>query len=270
MKLPILLALAAAILPAADNTITSAELSAGWKLLFDGKTMKGWKDPARNTPPGDSWEIKDGALATRLKPRISEDLISAETYTDFDLKFDWKVSERGNTGLKYRIQRILFVDESKIQKGPGGFEGELGRELANPKSDRKTMAATAKGFEYTIGYEFQLLDDERHPDAKKDASHKTGALYSMIAATTTAAHPAGQWNESRLVVKGDHIEHWINGVKVLDASLNSEGVRAGAAKRWSQVPAIYDALTKPKHEGPISLQHHGDLVWFRNLKIKRL
>ena len=132
------------------------------------------------------------------------------------------------------------------------------------------MAPTAKGFEYTIGYEFQLLDDERHPDAKKDASHKTGALYSMIPASTSAARPAGQWNESRLVVKGDHVEHWINGVKVLDASLNSDGVRAGAAKRWSKVPAIYDALTKPKAEGPIGLQHHGDPVWFRNIKIKRL
>ena len=119
MKLPILLALAAAMLPAAENTITSAERSAGWKLLFDGRTMKGWKDPAKNTPPGDSWEIKDGCLATRLKPRISEDLITQETYKDFDLKFDWKVSERGNTGLKYRIQRILFVERDKDSEGSG-------------------------------------------------------------------------------------------------------------------------------------------------------
>jgi hypothetical protein len=269
MKLPMLFAFAVLAACAADNAITPAEQREGWKLLFDGKTMNGWRDPAKETPPGDSWAIEDGCLKTRLKPRIEEDLVSAETYRDFEFKFDWRISKGGNTGVKYRIQRLLFVDSTKTQTGPGGFEGMLGREIANPKADRAKLAPTAKAFEYVIGFEFQLLDDERHPDAKKDESHKTGALYSMIPPSAHPARPAGDWNQSRLVVKGDHVEHWINGVKAMDGSLNSEAVRAGAATRWSEVPAILDALTKPKSEGPISLQHHGDEVWFRNLKIRR-
>lgn len=270
MRSLLLLALSGMLLPAAENTLSSAEKEAGWTLLFDGMTMNGWRDPAKKNQPGNAWTIEDGSLKTRLKPRIAEDLISEESFGDFEFKFDWRVAPGGNTGVKYRIQRVLFLDETKIQKGPGGFEGILGRELANPRSGRPNMAPEASGFEYTIGFEFQLIDDEKHPDAKKDARHTTGALYSMIAPTAKVARPAGEWNSSSLVVKGDEVEHWINGVKVLEGSLSSEEVRAGAAKRWAQVPAILEMLTNPESEGPICLQHHGDEVWFRNLKIRRI
>jgi hypothetical protein len=115
-----------------------------------------------------------------------------------------------------------------------------------------------------------LIDDQKHADARKDLRHTTGALYSMIPPSAQAARAAGEWNYARLVVKGNRVEHWLNGTKVLDAALDSEPVRAGATRRWSKVPAIFDALTKPKPEGPLALQHHGDEVWFRNLKIRRL
>jgi hypothetical protein len=270
MRVAALLCFTAFGTAAADNILSPAERKAGWILLFDGKTMNGWRDPAKRNPPGDAWVIEHGTLKTRAKPRLAEDLVTAESYGDFELMFDWRVSPGGNTGLKYRLQKFIFIDDTKKQTGPGGFEGMLGREIANPRSDRSTMAPDATGSEYTVGFEFQLIDDQKHADARRDLRHTTGSLYSMIAPSGQAARPAGEWNHARLVVQGNRVEHWLNGTKVLEASLDSEPVRAGVAKRWSQVPAIFEALTKPKPEGPIALQHHGDEVWFRNLKIRRL
>jgi hypothetical protein len=244
--------------------------NAGWIQLFDGKTMRGWRDPAKENPPGDAWGIEGGCLKTRLHPRISEDLVTQESFGDFEMEFDWRISEAGNTGVKYRIQHLIFVDTTKAQKGPGGFEGMLARELSNPQSERAKLAPGATGQEYSVAFEMQLLDDARHPDAKHGPKYRTGALYGMIAPTATPARPAGEWNSGRIVLKGDHVEHWINGVKVLEGSLSAGEVRESAAKRWGQAPAILQMLTNPKPAGPISLQHHRDEVWFRNIRIRRL
>jgi hypothetical protein len=116
-----------------------------------------------------------------------------------------------------------------------------------------------------------LLDDEHHPDGKRDASHRTGALYSFIPANTKAANPIGEWNSSRLIVKGDHFEHWINGTKVLEGSLKDPAVKVGAVQRWgAHAPIVRDLLVNAKPRGTIALQHHGDEVWFRNVKIREL
>jgi hypothetical protein len=270
MKFMLLMLLAALSLSAADNTLTREEKKQGWQLLFDGKTMKGWRDPAKMNVPGDAWAISDGAIHTVLKPRIEEDLFSEKSYRDFELLFDWKITPKGNTGLKYRIQRTVFMDSSKAIKGPHGFEGLLGREMAAKASDRAKLPPDAKGNVYSIGFEFQLIDDETNRDALSGAEKQTGALYSMIPASQKAARPAGEWNTSKLVVKGQHVEHWINGVKVLDASLDDPRVKAMAAKRWGPAPEVREALSNPKPEGPITLQHHGNLVWFKNLKIREL
>jgi hypothetical protein len=234
--------------------------------MFDGKTFRNWRDPLKKTPAGDSWVIQDGALKTVLKPRIAEDLFSTEEYRDFEFKFDWRLAPGGNSGVKYRIQKILFFDPAKAQKGEGGFEGQVAREVSNPQSVRSKLAPGAKASEFAIGFEFQLFDDSK----TKDAHYQTGALYGMIAPSAKNAHPLGEWNESRLVVKGDHIEHWVNGVKVLDGSLASEEVRAGATKRWGKFPVICEMFTKPKPASTICLQHHGTEVAFRNLKLRRL
>lgn len=253
---------------AADNTLAPAEKKAGWRLLFDGKTMRGWQDPAKKSQPGDAWFIEDGCLRTKLKPRIAEDLLSEESFGDFELMFDWRISPRGNTGVKYRIQDTVFVDNTKIQRGAGGFEGLLGREVAGRPSNRATLAPAATAQDYTVGFEMQLLDDERHPDAKRDPRHVTGALYSMIAPTAAAARPAGEWNSGRIVLKGSRFEHWINGKKVLEGTLDDPRVREGVTKRWGPAPTILKALTEPKPRGPICLQHHGDAVWFKNIKVR--
>jgi hypothetical protein len=268
MRKLILFVLAASAALAADNVLAPEEKATGWVLLFDGETMRGWRDPARENPPGDSWVIESGCLKTRLRPRIAEDLVSEQSYGDFDLCFDWRVSPGGNSGVKYRIQSLIFVDSTKAQ--PGAFEAVIAREFSNPASDRATLAPTASAQEYSVAFEMQLLDDERHPDAKNGPQYRTGALYSMIAPAAPAARPAGEWNTGRIVVKGARIEHWVNGVKVLEGSLADDAVRQGAAKRWGQYPDILRMFTNPRPTGRISLQHHGDEVWFRNLKIRRL
>jgi hypothetical protein len=140
--------------------------------------------------------------------------------------------------------------------------------VEHPVSKRAEMAPAAKGVEFAVGFEFQLIDDERHADAKRGADRQTGALYSMMPATARAARPAGEWNEGRLVVAGDHIEHWVNGVKVLDGSLNDARVKAGTLARWGQYPAVVEMFVQPRPSGPICLQQHGDVVWYRGIKIR--
>ena len=257
-------------LAAADNTLSADEKHEGFTLLFDGKTFRNWQDPAKKNQPGDAWTISDGMFKTVLKPRIEVDLQTEREYGDYELRFDWRVSEGGNTGLKYRLQRSIFVDKTKIQQGPGGFEGLLGREISNPRSDRSQLLPAVGGFVYTVGFEYQLIDDQRHPDAKRGPDRRTGALYSMIPPVDGHAKPAGEWNSSRLIVRGDRVEHWLNGTKVLDASLKDERVIAGVNKRWKDVPSIREHLTNPRPRGFIALQHHGDEVWFRNIRIREM
>lgn len=270
MRPAIRLLAACVALSAAANELTPEEKAAGFRLLFDGRTMNGWRDPAKLNVPGDAWIVEDGALRTVLKPRIHEDLFTAEEFGDFELLFDWRLSVRGNTGLKYRIQSTVFVDHTRRQPGPNSFEGMLGRELAGRHSGRAKLPAGATGEVYSVGFEFQLLDDDGHPDARRGPDRQTGALYAMIPAARKAAKPVGEWNHSRLIVRGNHFEHWVNGVMVLEASLGDPRIIEGVTRRWEPAPEIRDALLKPRPRGFIALQHHGDLVWFRNLKIREL
>ncbi len=248
----------------ADNVLTSAEKRAGWQLLFDGHTFNHWRDPAKETPAGDSWAIENGTLTTRLNPRIEEDLISAKSYGDFELQFDWRVSEGANTGLKYRLQKTVFLDPDASEQ----FEAKVQHALEQPTLLREDLPAGRKGQEYTIGFELQLIDDARHPDAKKDNTRITGALYSMIAPVRSPAHPAGEWNHSRLILKGKHFEHWINGELALSGELDDPKGLESLKVRWAKGPAVYDMLANAKTTGQIMLQHHGGPVWFRNLKIR--
>jgi hypothetical protein len=138
VKTALLVAAACLCCLAADNTLTPAEKQEGFKLLFDGKTFDRWRNPADEHPAGDSWVIEDGCLKTTPKPRITEDLITKESYGDFELKFDWRISPGGNTGVKYRIQRIVFLDNSKADR-KGGFEASVEREVTSHMSDRASM-----------------------------------------------------------------------------------------------------------------------------------
>src|SRR5215831_18487182 len=218
-RIGLLLAMSAAAAGAADNALTAQEKAEGWKLLFDGNTFSGWEDPTKKSPPGTSFVIEDGCLKSVPHAAFEEDLFTSDTYRDFELVFDWKIAPGGNSGVKYRIQdRVTLIDEVKGVK----FEDRANASMKNRRTDRP-----AKGQEYVIGFEYQVLDNEKNPDARRGTNHQAGALYDMISPTKDATHPVGEFNHSRLVVKGDHVQHWLNGEKVVDGSLNDPGVAKG-------------------------------------------
>lgn len=270
----LLIAVFAAAVCAAQqpNTLTAAEKAEGWQLLFDGKTFQGWRDPASLSPPGDAWAIEDGCLKAVPHPRIVEDLFTARAYRDFELQWDWRISPGGNSGVKYLVQRTVFLDMSARHSGLHSFEAVVGYELRQGGGDRSKLPAGAHAQDYDVSFEYQLIDNTRHPDARHGPKYQTAALYSLIAATQPASRPPGEFNQSRIVLRGLHIEHWLNGVKVVDAQLDSPEVREGLAARWKKdAPEIYDLLTRlPKRDCPIALQNHGDAAWFRNIKVRPL
>ena len=253
--------LAAAGAPAADNQLTAQEKAAGWRILFDGWSFAGWEDPTRKTPPGDSFVIENGCLKAVAKPRFSEDLFSAAVYRDFELEFDWRIAPGGNSGVKYRIEGRIPVSETQLPK----FEDRVNA------SAKKRSTQRIAGQEYVVGFEYQMLDNALNPDARNGATHQAGALYDVLPPVRDATKPVGEWNHSRLVLKGDRLEHWLNGVKVVEGSLAAPEVERAAAKRWGAGSPVYDLLVKqPRKECPISLQNHESEAWFRNIKIRRL
>lgn len=251
-----------------------AAMAAGleWRSLFDGKTFAGWDDPARRSPAGMSWKVEDGWMVAQARPRIREDLVSLEEFEDFELEFEWKVDAGSNSGVKYRVQRNVFLDLSKMPAGVESIQDQVAYELARHVSDRGKIAEAAKGKDYSIGFEFQLIDDARHPDSKEGGGkHATGALYDLVAPTATPAKAAGEVNTARVVVQGAAVEHWVNGVKVLSASLASEAARAGLEARWGAQHPVCQLLTGPaRTKGRIAITHHGDRACFRNVRVRRL
>lgn len=256
------------LLAAADpNTLTPQEKAAGWKLLFDGKTFHGWDDPAKKSPPGRSWEIEDGCLKSRPRPGLREDLFTTESFGDFELVFQWKISPGGNSGLKYRIQDRFFIDERRMKTGKyKRFE-----DLANDAIATRSIPRAEATQEYIVGFEYQVIDDSGHADARRGGFYQAGALYDMIAVSKNTAKAPGEFNDARIVVRGNHIEHWLNGVKVVEGDLGSPDASAHAAKRWTTESPIYKALANvPKQKTPIALQNHNDAAWFRGIKIRAL
>jgi hypothetical protein len=261
-RLALVTALLAGALAAQENQLTPAEKSAGWKLLFNGKDMSGWDDPSQKTPPGDAWMLEEGCLKARSKAKITEDLFTEETFTDFELVFDWRIAPGGNSGVKYRIQDHVFLRDG----GKRRFEDLVNLSLTDRRQDRP-----AKGQDYVIGFEYQILDNALNSDARAGLSHTAGALYDMVPPQKDATLPVGQFNHSRIVLKGTHVEQWLNDVKVVDADLAAPEVKEHIAQRWTANSPVYNLLGKePKHNCPISLQNHGDEVWFRNIKIRAL
>jgi hypothetical protein len=140
----------------------------------------------------------------------------------------------------------------------------------NLSMQKRPPGRPAQGQEYVIGFEFQMIDNQANRDALSGATHSAAALYDMIAPTRDATKPVGEFNRSRLVVRGKHIEHWLNGEKVLDDSLGSPAIEKGAARRWGSGSPVYELLVKqPKQNCLISLQNHGDEAWFKNIRIRR-
>ncbi len=234
----------------------------GWVALFDGKTMAGWDDPRQKVPPGDAWTIEDGCLKANRGPHITEDLFTRDVFRDFELAWEWRVAPGANSGVKYRIQDRVF-----LAPYPGHhFEDVVNFSVGNRLSERPDH-----GQEYVVGFEYQILDNTRNSDARAGISHQAGALFDIVGPSQDATRPVGQFNESRLLVKGNHVEHWLNGVKVVETDLDSTLAAERIAHRWGNAtPVTIDLTKQPRRQCPISLQNHGDDAWFRNIRIRRL
>lgn len=257
----------------AHNRLTDKERAEGWTLLFDGKSMANWIDPAGENPPGDAWTIEDGCLKAKPNPRITEDLVSKEKYGDFELQWDWKVSPGGNSGVKYRIQKFVVLSpETKKRAAAKKFEDEVNYAIEHGSvGDRAKIGSSHKAQIYVIGFEYQMIDDTGDTDARNGGLYQTGAFYGIQAPSKSAAKPVGEFNHSRLVVKGRHVEHWLNGVKVVDSTFEGDHFRNAVAKRWGKdSPAYHLMVDQPAEQCPFSLQNHDHATWFRDIKIKRL
>jgi hypothetical protein len=269
MRHTLLFIAAAASLLAQQNQLTQAEKAAGWKLLFDGKTLNQWVDQSKTIPPGDAWTIDDGAIKAKPDPLITEDLFTKGAFGDFELQFEWKIAPGANAGLKYRIQGTVWLPDDSKQPGEP-FEVSMGRILKHPQF-RKDLKPGGKAQAYVAGFEYQMIDDSAHKDAQRGGKYQSGSLYDMIPPSQQAAKAPGHWNQGRIVVRGDHIEHWLNGIKVVDGTLADERVTASITKRWGPAPKLKEMLlTRARKQCPISLQNHSDEAWFRNLKIRQL
>ncbi len=219
------------------NTISDREAQEGWTLLWDGKTSNGWRGAKSGTFPSKGWFIENDILKV-LKSDGGEstnggDIVTIQKYKNFELSVDFKITEGANSGIKY------FVD-TELNKGEGS----------------------------SIGCEFQILDDQKHPDAKLgvNGNRKLGSLYDLIPAPEDKPFRKGFFNRATIIVKDNHVEHWLNGVKIVEYERGSQMWRALVNYSKYQVwPTFGEAST-----GHILLQDHGDEVWFRNIKIKEL
>lgn len=215
----------------ATGQLSADDAKAGWKPLFDGKTLNGWRGYKKTDASGSRWIVEDGMLTLPKNDgkdtRGARDLISADTYDQFELAWEWRVAAAGNSGMKYFVLEDL---------------------------------------DSAIGHEYQMIDDERHPDAKIGLKRQTAALYDVLPAADRPLRPAGEWNSSRVVVRGSSVEHWLNGTKVLSYELNSPALKTAiAASKFKDV-----ARFGTPQKGHILIQDHGDQVWYRAVRIRAI
>ncbi|WP_456428785.1 3-keto-disaccharide hydrolase [Rhodocaloribacter sp.] len=218
--------------PAPDNTLTEAERAGGWRLLFDGATTNGWRGYNRPDFPAGRWTVEAGTLASLPSDTstVPADLVTEETFANFELRFDFKVSPGGNSGVFYLVRET-----------PG---------LAM----------------WEVAPEYQVLDDSAYlaPGTMDMHGHLTGDNYDLHASSVQANRPAGAWNEGRIIVRDGRVEHWLNGQRTVAYELwTPEWEALVARSKFAEHPAYGQA-----RQGRIGLQDHGHRVWFRNLKIR--
>ena len=226
----------------APNTLTRKEKKQGWSLLWDGKTTAGWRSERGGPFPSSGWVIQDGMLTTTdlggKEGGAAGDVVTTRRFANYELSVDFRITKGANSG-------ILYLVDLDLNKGPGS----------------------------PVGYEYQILDDDVHPDAKlgKDGDRTVASLYDLIPAAGTTdhskpIHPVGAWNTARILVNGSHAEHWLNGVRVLEYDRDSPAFRELVANSKFKVYPNFAAM----HDTCIDLQDHGFPVSFRNLKIREL
>jgi len=229
-RLIILLVIGAALFGCGAATmprLSVDEQSAGWKLLFNGKDHSGWRGYKMEQAPA-AWKItKNGELYFSKKGK-GGDMMTVDQYGDFELQLEWKIAPGGNSGI------FFWVSEDK-------------------------------NYSWETGPEIQILDNKLHKDGG-DMSTSAGANYALHAPAQDVTRPAGEYNQVRLFVKGTHIEHWLNGVKIVEYEIGSADWEARVAKsKFGTMPGY-----GRNRKGHIVLQDHGDKVWYRNIRIRTL
>jgi hypothetical protein len=215
----------ASVLHAADplpNQLTEAEQAAGWRLLFDGKSLEGWQVAGKDTPPTQSWVVEDGILKKK-QGESGGNIVTVEPFNDFEFAWTWRLPGSGNNGVKF------FV-------------------------------LPERGF---LGHEYQMFDEKRGGEGKGS----TGSFYNVLPPNPDRPpFKTAEWNHSRVLVRGNHVEHWLNGKKILEYELGSPAVLA--AVQDSKFKNARDFGKKVK--GHIMLTDHGDAAWFKDVKIREL
>lgn len=234
-------------LTGANNKLTKQEKADGWQLLWDGKTTDGWRSPKSDSFPTKSWMITNGELSVvssgNAEAQAGGDIITKERYANFDLQADFKTTYGCNSGIKIFVQPNISP--------------------VNPKTGEKAAVGSA------IGMEYQILDDDHHPDAKlgHDGDRRLGALYDLIPVKYAKhVNPMGEWNHAFIRSQGQHVEFWLNGFKLLEFERGSPEFRAAvAASKFKNIPDFGEWA-----DGHILLQEHGSTVYFRNVKLREL
>jgi hypothetical protein len=219
------------------NQLSASEIKSGWKLLWDGKTTKGWRGVGKQEFPSKGWVINNNVLSVvhsgAKEGPSGGDIVTIGEYSNFELVADYKITVGANSGIKY------FVTEKYNPKDP------------------------------SVGLEFQILDDAVHPDAKLGVrgNRTCGSLYDLIAALPNKkVNPVGEWNHVMIIVKGSHVEHWLNGMKVVEYEHTGQMFRALVyCSKFKDFEGFGEAT-----KGHILLQDHGNNVSFKNIKIKVL
>lgn len=217
------------------NVLTNQEKRDGWQLLFDGTTTTGWHTYGK-TGIGKAWKAEDGTLrldaASKKDWQTAEggDIVTDKEYENFDLRLEWKIAPNGNSGIMFYVK-----EEPQYQ------------------------------YPWQTGPEIQVLDNDGHPDAKI-ARHRAGDLYDLIAVSKETVKPVGEWNSVRIVSNKGKLDGYLNGEHVLNTTMWDDAWRQMiAGSKFKDMPGFGKFQS-----GKISLQDHGDNVWFRNIKIKTL
>src|SRR3989442_3145186 len=229
---------------AKPNQLTGAERAVGWRLLFDGRTLAGWRGLGYDSVPTAHWKVEGGAIKKIASGKVARqadgqpahggDLMTVDTFGDFELTWEWKVTPGANSGVKYNVSEELS--------------------MANAPNHA------------ALGFEYQMLDDDRHPDGQL-ATHRAGALYDLFAPNEQKRlHPVGEWNHSRVIFRGNHGEHWLNGEQIVEFELGTARMDSAlAASKYHAIPRFAE-----RRRGHLGLQDHGDEVYFRNIKVREL